>query len=222
MKINQKSISRKNCDLLTNDNVNSTVELVHVLTNRGTTNTSVTLGPHVVSQGHDDLLDLLGQFTGWCQNQSLAAVQLGVNLLQDGNGKSGGLSCSGLGLSDDVMAFNAGDDRTLLNGRRFFETIGVDTTKEFLPQVHVIEVFANFVPIGIDETVGFHAGGAVIASSPFIPFATGCRTVGFPLLVGRGSVKKNIEKLREIEVIFENVVGCKCTYKIRFCIILVL
>ena len=94
MKINQKSISRKNRNVLTNDNVNSTVELVHVLTNRGTTNTSVTLGPHVVSQGHDDLLDLLGQFTSWCQNQSLAAVQLGVNLLQDGNGEGGCLACT--------------------------------------------------------------------------------------------------------------------------------
>ena len=197
-----KSISRKNRNVLTNDNVNSTVELVHVLTNRGTTNTSVTLGPHVVSQGHNDLLDLLGQLTGGCQNQGLAAVQLGVDLLQDGNGKSGRLSGSGLGLSDDVMAFNAGDDRTLLNGGRFFETIGVDTTKEFLPQVHIIEVFANFVPIGIDETVGFHAGGAVIASSPFIPFATGSRTVGFPLLVNRGSVKKTLKNYVKLELFF--------------------
>ncbi len=62
--------------------MNSVVELAHVLTNGGSANAGVALGSHVVSQGHDDLLDLLGQLAGRGQNQSLTIPQLGVNLLE--------------------------------------------------------------------------------------------------------------------------------------------
>jgi hypothetical protein len=63
--------------------VNSVVELAHILTNGGSANAGVALGSHVVSQGHDDLLDLLGQLAGRGQNQSLTIPQFGVNLLKN-------------------------------------------------------------------------------------------------------------------------------------------
>ena len=62
--------------------MNSVVELAHVLANGGSSDAGVALGSHVVAQGHDDLLDLLGQLAGRGQNQSLTVPQLRVNLLK--------------------------------------------------------------------------------------------------------------------------------------------
>ena len=69
----------------TDDNVDSVVQLVHIFPNRCTADASMALSTHVVAEGHYDLLDLLGQLTSRGQNQGLAAVQLGVYLLQNGN-----------------------------------------------------------------------------------------------------------------------------------------
>lgn len=63
------------------------------------------LNVHEVTDGDDDLLDLLGQFTGGGEDKSLALLDVGVKLLEDGDGESGGLSGSGLGLRDNIVAF---------------------------------------------------------------------------------------------------------------------
>ena len=47
------------------------LQLPHILPDTGSSDTSVALGSHVVSEGHDDLLDLLGQLPGGGQDQSL-------------------------------------------------------------------------------------------------------------------------------------------------------
>ena len=47
------------------------LKLPHILPHTGSSDTGVALGPHVVSKGHDDLLDLLGQLPGGGQDQSL-------------------------------------------------------------------------------------------------------------------------------------------------------
>lgn len=65
---------------LTNNNVDSIVELSHVFANRGASDASVALSTHVVAKSHDDLLDLLSQLTSRGQDQGLAISQLGVNL----------------------------------------------------------------------------------------------------------------------------------------------
>ena len=101
--------------LRTDNNVDSVVKFVHVLSDRGASNTSMALGAHVVTQGHNHLLDLLGQLPSGGQNKSLAAVQLGVNLLQNGNGEGGSLASTRLGLSNNIMAFNAGYNSPLLD-----------------------------------------------------------------------------------------------------------
>lgn len=56
----------------TDNNVNTILEDLHVISNNGTTNTGVTLNIHEITDGNDDLLDLLCQLTGWSQNEGLA------------------------------------------------------------------------------------------------------------------------------------------------------
>ena len=159
------------------------IQLQHVGLDGGAADTGVALGAHVVAQGHDDLLDLLGQLTRGSQNKSLAGRDLRVNLLQDGDGERGGLSGSGLSLGDDVMTLDARDDGALLDGRRFLETVGVDAAQQLLAEVHVVKVFADVIPVGVDETLGIHPGGAVVA--PAAAAATAlvggrARTIGRP------------------------------------------
>ena len=57
---------------LTDNNMLSSIKLPHVLPHRGTSDASMTLSPHVVPEGHYDLLDLLGQLPGRRQDESLA------------------------------------------------------------------------------------------------------------------------------------------------------
>jgi len=63
----------------------------------------VALDVHEVTDGNNDLLDLLGQLTGGSKDQSLALLEAGVDLLEDGNRESGSLASTGLGLSDNIV-----------------------------------------------------------------------------------------------------------------------
>jgi hypothetical protein len=65
----------------------------------------VALDGHEVADGDDDLLDLLGQLAGGGEDEGLAGLDGGVDLLQDGDGEGGGLAGAGLGLGDDVVAW---------------------------------------------------------------------------------------------------------------------
>jgi hypothetical protein len=85
-----------------NDDLGTILKGLHVLTDVGTTDTSVALDAHKVTNGNNDLLDLLGQLTSGSKDQSLAGVQVGVDLLQGGDRESGGLSGSRLGLGNDI------------------------------------------------------------------------------------------------------------------------
>lgn len=87
----------------TDNDLGTTTEGSHVLTDVGTTNTGVAIDFHEVTNGNNDLLDLLGQLTGGSKDQSLASLQIGVNLLESGNGEGGSLSGTRLGLSDDIV-----------------------------------------------------------------------------------------------------------------------
>jgi hypothetical protein len=69
------------------DNVHPLFEIAHVLADVGSTDASVGLGVHEVTQGNDDLLDLRGQLTSWGKDQSLAAADFGIDGLQDCNGE---------------------------------------------------------------------------------------------------------------------------------------
>lgn len=77
---------------------------LHVLADAGTANASMALNVHEVADGNHDLLNLLGQLTGGGENESLALLQVGVDLLQDRNREGGGLAGTGLSLGNDIVA----------------------------------------------------------------------------------------------------------------------
>jgi hypothetical protein len=77
---------------------------LHIITNAGTTNAGMTLNVHEVTDSNDDLLDLLSQLTGWGEDQSLALLDVGVELLEDGNRESSGFSSSRLSLGNNIMS----------------------------------------------------------------------------------------------------------------------
>ena len=79
------------------------LESLHVITDRGTSDTGVALNVHEVSDGDDDLLNLLGQLAGWGEDKSLALLDSWVQLLEDRDGESGGLSGTRLGLGNDIV-----------------------------------------------------------------------------------------------------------------------
>jgi hypothetical protein len=76
----------------TNNDLGTLLKSLHVITNAGTTNARVALDIHEVTDGNNDLLDLLSQLTGWGEDQSLALLDVGIKLLENGDGESSGLS----------------------------------------------------------------------------------------------------------------------------------
>lgn len=67
------------------------------------------------------------------------SAQRRTNLLQDGDGEGGGLSSSGLGLGDDIVSLNDGDDGSLLDSGRSLETVGVNSSEKLGLELHVVE-----------------------------------------------------------------------------------
>ena len=104
------------------DDLDTLLELGHVLTDVGTADTSVALDVHVVAEGNDDLLDLLCELAGRGKDQRLGALNAGLKALEDGNGEGRGLASTGLGLRDDVVSLDNRDDSTLLDSRGALET----------------------------------------------------------------------------------------------------
>lgn len=89
------------------DNLGTILEGLHVIADAGTTNAGVALDVHEVTDGDDDLLDLLSQLTGRGEDEGLAGLQVGVDLLQDRDGEGGGLAGTRLGLGNDIVAWIA-------------------------------------------------------------------------------------------------------------------
>jgi hypothetical protein len=88
----------------TNDNLGAFLKGLHVITDTGTTNAGMALDVHEIANSNNNLLDLLGQFTRGGEDQGLALLDVGVKLLENGDGESSGLSRSGLGLRNNVVA----------------------------------------------------------------------------------------------------------------------
>lgn len=134
----------------TDNDVGTVTESGHILTDVGTTDTGVALQLHEVTNGNNDLLDLLGQLTGRSKDQSLAGLDVDVDLLEGGDGEGSGLTGTGLGLSDNIvtcimrmsgeserlnfsterkkwLTLDDGHDGALLDSRGTLETVGVNT-----------------------------------------------------------------------------------------------
>lgn len=106
----------------TDDDLDTRLDLVNVVTDGSTTNTGKAGDVHVLTKSNDDRLNLLGQLTSGGQDKSLGLLELAVDLLQDTNGKSGSLTGTRLGLGDNITVTSDGDNGALLDGRGGFKT----------------------------------------------------------------------------------------------------
>jgi hypothetical protein len=68
------------------------LESLHVIANTGSTNAGVALDVHEVTDGDNDLLDLLRQLAGRGQDQGLALLDALVDLLENGDGEGSRLA----------------------------------------------------------------------------------------------------------------------------------
>jgi hypothetical protein len=59
---------------------------------------------HEVTDGDDDLLDLLGQLAGGGEDEGLAGLDGGVDLLESGDREGSGFTRTGLSLRNDIVA----------------------------------------------------------------------------------------------------------------------
>lgn len=86
----------------TNNDLRAVLKSLHVLPDVGATNAGMALNAHEVTNGNNDLLDLLGKLTSGSKNESLAGLEVGVDLLEGGDGESGSLSGTRLSLSNHI------------------------------------------------------------------------------------------------------------------------
>ena len=86
------------------DHLWAILERLHIVSYTCTTDTGMALDAHEVADSHDDLLDLLCQFAGGSEDQGLACLDVGVDLLEGGDGEGGSLAGTRLRLGDDVVA----------------------------------------------------------------------------------------------------------------------
>lgn len=99
------------------DNVDAGLKGGHALADRGAADGSVALDVEVVTEGEDDLLNLLSQLAGGGKDEGLALLSGVVDGLKNRAGKGGGLAGAGLGLSNHV-AVAEGNIRTVLMQRQ--------------------------------------------------------------------------------------------------------
>ena len=146
----------------TDNDLGAGAESVHILTDVGTTDTGVAVEGHEVTNGDNDLLDLLSQLTGGSDDQGLAGLEVVVDLLESGDGESSSLSGTRLGLGNDIVACGAlvsimncadhgekhtlddGHDSTLLDSGGTLETVSVDTYDSMLNVPLHICLFLGF------------------------------------------------------------------------------
>jgi len=72
---------------------------------------------------------------------------------------------SRLSLSNQVPAKNGGPNGSLLNSRRLFETVSIDTTKEFFGEFHFVKGLNGFIPVRINVGISQAAGGSFVSAS---------------------------------------------------------
>jgi hypothetical protein len=72
--------------------VDASLEGADVVANSGSTDTGVDLKVHVITEGDDDLLDLLGKLAGGCEDEGLTLAELRVELRERADGEGGGFT----------------------------------------------------------------------------------------------------------------------------------
>lgn len=110
-----------------NDNLRPVLESLHIIPDTGASNARMAFDIHEIADSDNNFLNLLRQLAGGSKDQCLTGFDIGVKLLQDGDGESCGFSGAGLGLCDNIGTLDDRHDSTLLNGRWTLEAICVDT-----------------------------------------------------------------------------------------------
>lgn len=90
------------------------LQSLHIITNAGSANAGVALDVHEVANSNDDLLDLLRKFTGGSEDERLARLEAGVDLLEDRDREGGGLASTRLGLGDNIVTWKQARSATKL------------------------------------------------------------------------------------------------------------
>jgi len=88
------------------NDLGAVLEGLHIVTDAGATDAGVAGDVHEVTDGDDDLLDLLGKLTGGGEDERLAGLDVGVDLLEGGDGEGSRLSGTGLRLRNDIVAWH--------------------------------------------------------------------------------------------------------------------
>lgn len=79
------------------------LESLHVVSYAGTADAGMALNLHEVTDGDDDLLNLLRKLASGSEDERLASLDAWVDLLKDGDREGGRLAGTGLCLSDDIV-----------------------------------------------------------------------------------------------------------------------
>ena len=87
----------------TDDDLGSLLQSLHIITNAGAANAGVALDVHEVTDGDNNLLDLLGKLAGGGEDKCLASLDVGIKLLEDGDGEGSRFTGTRLGLRNNIV-----------------------------------------------------------------------------------------------------------------------
>lgn len=87
------------------DDLGSVLERLHVISYVGSADASVALDVHKVTNGDNDFLDLLSEFSRRSEDERLARFEIRVDFLEAGDGEGRRLARAGLGLCDDIGTY---------------------------------------------------------------------------------------------------------------------
>mmetsp|Transcript_52872 Transcript_52872/g.87598 ORF Transcript_52872/g.87598 Transcript_52872/m.87598 type:complete len:315 (-) Transcript_52872:310-1254(-) len=113
----------------TNHNLDASRQLLNVLLDGGTAHARASSHLHVGTQRFHYFVDLLRQFSRRRQHQYLTLRFIQIQTLQCRDGKRGSFACSRLRLRNGIAFQNDWQNTALLNRRRFFKAIRINTAQ---------------------------------------------------------------------------------------------
>lgn len=139
----------------TNDDMNTTLQLLDVLLDTGATDASVNEDTRVLTDGLDNESNLHGELTSRRNDETLNERGRTVDDLESGDGEGTCLTGTRLGLSNGVMTLDNGQDTLLLDWGGLRETVAIDTSKDLFLQSHMIKQINFFSPIRLQVLAFF-------------------------------------------------------------------
>ena len=127
--------------------MDSIFQYSHILLDRCTTDTDMSLDLHVLTNGVNNVRALFRQLSSWCNDYSLYLIWGSIDRLQAGNGESTCFTSTRLGLSNSVLSLYDRHNALLLDSWRLFEPVSIDASQYFFFESHLIEFRDYFVPV---------------------------------------------------------------------------